>query len=903
MQHRLRAIPHLARNMGLMASFVMFLCGFIILICEPYRQGLDGSKGGPRHRSPHGVLMFLVCICGGVGMLAFELFTFARATVMVQPWLWWVRVVGYLGLCLPCFAFANELMPPLLPGMMYLLVGCLNLAAVSTQVLPKTPEEWEPPAPAQHAYAHHDALTSPQVLPKTPEEWEWKVFGDTKEKEKMEEQGAKYLNWKDYVLQMPRRLCDLYRHFRETNLLARYLFIAGYTLLNFILYMEAMTRHRDSAKGQLLRGEFADGIPVLKQNNIGNWYPIAKGFGQMLNLNCAVLVLPVVRSLVMYLHDLSSLNPPWYLRWITYVSGLLDKNIVFHKSIAKYFILVSVLGHSFAHYYNYSSAPYYGQALGANVYDPSPTHMAWAFIVPGEDGMGPGLSGQLLCLVMLVIYAGAHEKVRRVHYETFWYSHHFFILFFFLLLLHGPVWKFWCLPALVPYAIDRLIIRLFYRGNKRMSLMRIYFWGKPDKPDVITLQFDNRTDRSGMKPLQYREGHYLYLQCPAVERGRMACLKEWHPFTISSAPDEPVLEVNIRVMPSPHAWTNKVMRYLQLLDPHKTGDVELTTRNPETGEMAVGKVFGPDGQMLFRIDAPHGAPSQHVFQYNTCVLVGAGIGVTPCASIMKGVVHYRWKKGYPPANLHFYWVARRADLDTFRWLITLLPVLQAEQLRHNGYYGGDLVQLKKLEKTLRSEETNLEQLEAESSTVEPGKVLPDGTVPASSADAPLPDGWCTQTTAEGEVYYWNKYTNLTSWDRPRDLYGELNAKRRGVEQLRGVVKEAISERRELSITLFLTGCKPEEVQKVNNAKKGSLAELVNLLLDATDETGKPYIKLIAGRPRWDKEFANLRQQHKRETIGVVFCGAPMIAAALKEQCEKNSDASEGTLFRLHKENF
>ena len=90
---------------------------------------------------------------------------------------------------------------------------------------------------------------------------------------------------------------------------------------------------------------------------------------------------------------------------------------------------------------------------------------------------------------------------------------------------------------------------------------------------------------------------------------------------------------------------------------------------------------------------------------------------------------------------------------------------------------------------------------------------------------------------------------------------------------------------------------------MNNAKKGSLAELVNLLLDATDETGKPYIKLIAGRPRWDKEFANLRQQHKRETIGVVFCGAPMIAAALKEQCEKNSDASEGTLFRLHKENF
>ena len=34
--------------------------------------------------------------------------------------------------------------------------------------------------------------------------------------------------------------------------------------------------------------------------------------------------------------------------------------------------------------------------------------------------------------------------------------------------------------------------------------------------------------------------------------------EEYHPFTISSAPDEPVLEVNIRIMPSSYAWTNKV---------------------------------------------------------------------------------------------------------------------------------------------------------------------------------------------------------------------------------------------------------------------------------------------------------------------------------------------------------
>ena len=40
----------------------------------------------------------------------------------------------------------------------------------------------------------------------------------------------------------------------------------------------------------------------------------------------------------------------------------------------------------------------------------------------------------------------------------------------------------------------------------------------------------------------------------------------------------------------------------------------------------------------------------------------------------------------------------------------------------------------------------------------------------------------------------------------------------------------------------------------------------------------------------------------KTTIGVVFCGAPAIAAALKEATEKHS-SSDATVFRLHKENF
>ena len=58
-------------------------------------------------------------------------------------------------------------------------------------------------------------------------------------------------------------------------------------------------------------------------------YPHAKGFGQLLNLNCAIMVLPVFRKGVRYLHDISSRKGSSFF-WIPYELPL-DKNIVFHK--------------------------------------------------------------------------------------------------------------------------------------------------------------------------------------------------------------------------------------------------------------------------------------------------------------------------------------------------------------------------------------------------------------------------------------------------------------------------------------------------------------------------------------------------------------------------------------------
>ena len=173
--------------------------------------------------------------------------------------------------------------------------------------------------------------------------------------------------------------------------------------------------------------------------------------------------------------------------------------------------------------------------------------------------------------------------------------------------------------------------------------------------------------------------------------------------------------------------------------------------------------------------------------------------------------------------MHFYWVARRNEIKTFRWLLLVLPELLRAQLRHNRF----------------------EQ---------------DG--PPQGGD---PQG--------GDI---------------RSTYAP---------------RQAAASRRELRVTLFLTGCKPEECVPQGEPEPGSIAEMVTELQAATDDAGKPLVRIVASRPDWGSEFDRVKQAHRKETVGVVFCGAPAIAQALKQACELHTDVSEGTLFRLHKENF
>jgi hypothetical protein len=101
---------------------------------------------------------------------------------------------------------------------------------------------------------------------------------------------------------------------------------------------------------------------------------------------------------------------------------------------------------------------------------------------------------------------------------------------------------------------------------------------------------------------------------------------------------------------------------------------------------------------MIHVDGPYTAPSENYVKlvrlstmfvidaycdtrscsYGTIMLVGAGIGLTPCASILTALTKYRWRKNFNPEIVHFYWIVRQNEVDSFQWLIHLLTDISFE---------------------------------------------------------------------------------------------------------------------------------------------------------------------------------------------------------------------------------
>jgi predicted ferric reductase len=140
----------------------------------------------------------------------------------------------------------------------------------------------------------------------------------------------------------------------------------------------------------------------------------------------------------------------------------------------------------------------------------------------------------------------------------------------------------------------------------------------------------------------HKAGDYAFVRICELAR------HEWHPFTISSAPGRDTMTFHIR---SEGDWTSSLRK---LADDPRCAD--------------------PNFKLEINVDGPFGTPSMHVFESRYAVLVGAGIGVTPFASVLEDLLLRANAGEIRLEKLYFFWLNR--DSRSFAWFAELLLYLE-----------------------------------------------------------------------------------------------------------------------------------------------------------------------------------------------------------------------------------
>ncbi|KAM4799619.1 NADPH oxidase 1 isoform 2-T2 [Urocitellus parryii] len=370
---------------------------------------------------------------------------------------------------------------------------------------------------------------------------------------------------------------------------------------------------------------------------LGTALAVARASAFCLNFNSMLILIPVCRNL------LSFLRGSFCSRTLR---KSLDHNLTFHKLVA-YMICIFTAIHIIAHLFNferYSRSHHVTTITLASVL--SSLHHDkeggfWLNPIASPDMTVlyvtfttiAGLSGVIITIALILMVTSSMEFIRRHYFELFWYTHHLFIIYMVCLWIHGlggivrsqteksmneshphkcaqsfekwddhdpdckepqfeghppESWK-WTLAPFALYIFERFLLR-FYRSQQKVVITKVVM--HPSK--VLELQMKKRG-------FSMEVGQYIFVNCPSIS------FLEWHPFTLTSAPEEDFFSIHIRAAGD---WTENLIR-----------------------------VFEQQNSLIPRIevDGPFGTASEDVFQYEVAVLVGAGIGVTPFASILKSI--------------------------------------------------------------------------------------------------------------------------------------------------------------------------------------------------------------------------------------------------------------------------
>jgi predicted ferric reductase len=261
------------------------------------------------------------------------------------------------------------------------------------------------------------------------------------------------------------------------------------------------------------------------RDNFGFTFVIARSAALVLHLDVALVLFPVCRTLI----SLARQTP---------LNGIIqfDKNITFHITVAWSIVFFSWV-HTIAHWVNFARAAisnglgFYGWLLANFV-------------------SGPGWTGYIMLLALMAMVCTSVEKPRRANYERFWYTHHMFIIFFLFWSIHGAFcmiqpdiapfcvstgasaigvfWQYWMYGGFA-YLAERVAREV--RGHHKTYVSKVI----QHPSNVCEIQIKKEHTKT-------RAGQYIFFCCPAVS------LWQYHPFTLTSAPEEDYISIHMRVV-------------------------------------------------------------------------------------------------------------------------------------------------------------------------------------------------------------------------------------------------------------------------------------------------------------------------------------------------------------------
>jgi len=394
----------------------------------------------------------------------------------------------------------------------------------------------------------------------------------------------------------------------------------------------------------------------------------SRGAGLVLAFDGGLILIPMLRNIIKVVRP--------KVTWLFPA----DENIWFHRQVA-YSMAFWAMVHTTAHYVNFINVErtQVRKQIALQIH----------YTQPG------GITGHFMLLIMLLMYSTASAKVRNQCFEAFWYTHH--LAFFFMLGLYThatgcfvrdsvdpdyiPSFPFYSTEHCLGYLSWRYTIwpGLLYFGERAY---REYRARRSTKLSKVLVHPSGAMELRIIKPsFKYTAGQWLFIQVPEISS------LQWHPFTITSAPKDPYVSVHIRQVGD---WTRGLGDRLgvgpSVVAAMTSAAMKGSEKNEKTGSTRGDfvELDSSSGLSLpqVRIDGPFGAPAEDVFDVEVAMLVGAGIGVTPFASILKDI-WYRQRSGNCGTlrRVEFFWICR--DAPSFGWFQSLLSEIEAAQADPN----------------------------------------------------------------------------------------------------------------------------------------------------------------------------------------------------------------------------